>query len=509
MEVRDIPAVTGFRVLRELGRGGSAIVYEAVKADGTACALKIFHQAPDAEARRRILGEWKASMATGRLVRVQDFLELEGRAVLVMDYVAGPSLAELQARLPYVLPEVSVLVAAEILRSLEEIHGRGIIHRDLKPSNVLVNEKGDVLLTDFGLAKWNDASAHTLQGVILGSPEFMAPEQAQGDIVTESADLFAVTGLLYFLVTGTKPFSRPSPLATLAAVIKGEFEPAHRRNPKISPALSRILQKGLAPSPRDRFASAAAFREALEKYLVECGWPEDLTFAGWLQRPAENTMRSLRAMAEALAKKAERCLKAGDRDGAMETLSHLGLIAPDSLLLEELLARVEETRKKRAWWFWLWPAGGAVACVLLALLWWNGSRPEASEEVFGEAAETAAVSATALPVANASPAEFSTAAAPATTPEAEEKISVSASTPPPPAPTSPARASARTENLTLVKFQLPAGVEVEWNGISVPLDRPFRTRVGVHDVVFRKEGFPPLRRQVDVKPGEPTTIRVN
>jgi serine/threonine protein kinase len=225
-----------------------------------------------------MLREWKSqtSLDSG-LVKIRDFLQSNWHSVLVMDYVDGPTLSEFQQQLPYVLPEISVLVVIEVLKTLEKVHERGIIHRDIKPSNIMVSSKCEILLTDFGLAKWNDASSHTNHGSILGSPEFMSPEQAQGEVVNKKSDLFSLASVIYFLTTGTKAFYKSSPLATLASVVKGDFENPSLRNPKISPKLSKLMCKALSVSPQDRFANALEFREALQNYLREIGFPEYLT----------------------------------------------------------------------------------------------------------------------------------------------------------------------------------------------------------------------------------------
>lgn len=491
MENRDLPEVPGFRILGELGRGGSARVFSAEKPDGQRFALKVFHSAgaDQGDFRRRILGEWKAAAAPEEagLVRIHDLLEAAGHTVLVMDYVEGTSLADFQSRLPYVLPEMSALIAVEILKALEGIHGRGIVHRDLKPSNVLVEKTGKILVTDFGLAKWSDASAYTLHGAVLGSPDFMSPEQAQGDVVTPQSDLFSVASLLYFLVTGTRPFSRSSPLATLAAVVKGEFEPAGRRNPKISPALSRILQKGMSPQPRDRFASAGEFRQTLERYLAQVGFPEYLTLSLWCAKPAESTMAALQAIAEKLAASGRSFLDQGDRERATETISHLSLVAPDSMAVQELLDRLEHSGRKRGFVYW-------VAAAALALL-------------LGSSAFNVYRNSN-LPIENMSAGSLEVAPAPTPIlePTSEEKKVV---------PTRKIRSVAKNKTPERrpapqrINFTVPEDVEVEWNGIAVQLDKPFFALPGRHDLLIRKEGFRPISRQIEVSRDEPTVIRVN
>src|SRR6185295_858501 len=137
-------------------------------------------------------------------------------------------------------------------------------------------------------------------GAILGSPDYMSPEQARGDVARVESDLFSVSAILYFLVPGTRPFSRHSPLATLAAVIEAQAEHACRRNPKLSPELAALIHRGLSKKPEDRFPGAAEFRQALEGYLAGVGVSGELTFAQWMARPTEAAMDAMKAITRTL-----------------------------------------------------------------------------------------------------------------------------------------------------------------------------------------------------------------
>lgn len=170
--------VPGYQLVRELGRGATARVFEAIKhSDAQTVALKIFHPvfAADKDFSRRISSEIRA---TTRLQHhnIAGIIEVVAQAdppAVALEFVRGSSLFDFQARLPYVLPELSVLIVIDILKALEHAHEQGIIHRDLKPSNIIVSEQGRVVVTDFGLAKMADATSNTLSGAILGSPDYM------------------------------------------------------------------------------------------------------------------------------------------------------------------------------------------------------------------------------------------------------------------------------------------------------------------------------------------------
>jgi serine/threonine protein kinase len=508
---QHLPPIPGFRLVRELGKGGSATVYLAENAKSERVALKVFHSSLEGneETKRRMLREWKAQTSSDSgLVQIRDFLQSASHSVLVMDFVDGQTLLEFQRQLPYILPEISVLVILEVLKTLERVHEKGIIHRDIKPSNIMISRVGEVFLTDFGLAKWSDASSHTHHGSILGSPEFMSPEQAQGEVVDQKSDLYSLASVLYFLTTGTKAFHKGSPLATLAAVVKGDFEPPTLRNPKISPKLSRILTKALSVSTNERFASAKEFRETLEKYLEEIGFPTYLTLSSWIENPSQQTMSALHLLAETLTKNARASLAKSNFNETTLWISHLTLVAPDSLAAQEILENLSEARR---------PKRKFAALILVLLCGVFGG-------IFVYHRQTSVAPLTPPLVATPPLTSTTTAASVSASSTVENKIVSTAVSPPPSTNSSTANrvetattvASAPTRPRVekkvepqLINFSLPENVEVEWNGISIPLNRPFYAKPGIHQVTFRKEGFQPIIRQIEVKPNEPTTIQVN
>lgn len=493
---KDKWEIPGFKILHELGRGGSAVVFLAEKPDSSKVALKIFHSplSSQADSKRRILSELNAasSSKSANIIRVHDLLEVNGHPVLVMDYVEGSALSDFQSRLPYVLPEISVLIIIEILKTLEDVHSRGIIHRDMKPSNILVDSNGKIYVTDFGLAKWTDASTHTHHGMILGSPDFMSPEQAQGDIVTESSDLFSLTSILYFLVTGTRPFSRPSPLAVLAAVIKGDFEPAHRRNPKISPALSRIIQKGLSRNPKDRFASAEEFRETLESYFLDLGLNENtFCFSRWIKDSSGETMQALRLLSESLAKHGRRAIDKKSWDRATEIVSHLSLVAPDSQALKQLVDELDSSRHRNGWIYW----SAGIACSLILFAGGLHLLSSFNKKQINETVKT--ISSAPITSNNQAPESLNRSPAIIAPPIVAE-VNIPPQKPKP-----------RKIKEQWVRFEIPADVEVEWNGKNIDSTKPLKAKPGVYSVVLRKKGFQAIQREVEVKASEITEIKVN
>lgn len=480
------PRVEGFRLGRSLGRGATAQVYEAARlSDGSRVALKILHPelSQNADSLRRFEREIRAvtKLEHPGIVRIHQSLlspQDSEPAVLVLELVDGVSLEEFQTRLPYLVPELSVLIIREVLAALECAHERGVIHRDLKPSNILVSQDGQIKVTDFGLAKMSGASTATLTGTVLGSPDFMSPEQARGDVLTSSSDQFSVASILYFLITGTKPFAKENLLATLSAVMRNECEPVRSRNPKVSPALARILHRALSTQPRERYDNVREFRLALEGYLTRVGLG-DLSLRDWVtDRTSSTTLAALKAMAEALVVQCQAELRSGQIDQAVDDLAHLEIVAPSSEALRDLLAELDRKTRRR---------GGAVLKrlpMLLTLL--LGAGAGAGVIVWLQTAPQVATP----PVASA-PAALAPAIASA----------------PEPVP-APVLAQKPLPSSNWVEFSVPRDTQVEWDGRVIDAAKRFRAKLGKHRLQMRKPGFPPISQEIIVDSEEPTVIRV-
>ncbi len=281
------------------------------------------------------------------IARVTDLIEHTDPPALVMEYVNGENLESFQTRLPYILPEAAILIVIEILKALEYAHAQKLIHRDLKPENVLISHEGLVKVVDFGLAKLENASMITQTNMIVGTIDYMSPEQVRGDTVTERSDLFSVAAILYFLTTGTRPFSRASSLSTLKAIQDENAEGAHKRNPKISSAFIRIIQKGLQKDPKSRYQSATEFRNALETYLASLGLTEDhFSLKTWILAPTPSTLEALRNSVERLTQNCEIFLKHNKLDAFLEDISHLSLKAPESPAIFRLRSQYKSKQRR-------------------------------------------------------------------------------------------------------------------------------------------------------------------
>ncbi len=272
----EVGAVLGRYTLdAELGAGGMATVYRA--RDGELrrdVALKVLfpHLAKKDEVVRRFAREARAAagLEHAHILRVYDVGggEVPGGdpPYIVMELVRGESLRELADRAAPLPAEVVASIGAVLCDALAVAHGAGVIHRDVKPANVLIGPGGRLLLADFGVARIeDDDSLVTRTGALLGTPSFMSPEQAQGDVVDARSDLYAVGATLYQLATGSLPYSGPT-ARVVAALAVGQLVPPLRRAPAIGPDLARAIEALMATDadrrPATAIAAAAGLRAA-------------------------------------------------------------------------------------------------------------------------------------------------------------------------------------------------------------------------------------------------------
>jgi WD40 repeat protein len=266
-------SVPGYEILGELGRGGMGVVYKARQvALNRLVALKMVlgavHTGPHERARFRGEAEAAAHLQHPNVVQVYEVGEQDGRPYLAMEYVAGGSLAQRAAEGP-LDPRWAAGLVETLARAMHAAHQRGILHRDLKPANVLLAADGTPKITDFGLAKqMEEETRHSHSGVILGTPAYMAPEQATGDSRQIGAwtDVYALGAILYELLTGRPPFKAPTPLATLQQVVAEEPATPSALRPRLPTDLETICLKCLYKEPSRRYPSALELAEDLHHF---------------------------------------------------------------------------------------------------------------------------------------------------------------------------------------------------------------------------------------------------
>jgi tRNA A-37 threonylcarbamoyl transferase component Bud32 len=267
-----LPGVPGYTLLEELGRGGMGVVYKARQSRlNRLVALKMIQagRAGAADvARFRTEAEAIARLQHPHVVQIHEVGEVEGRPFFSLEYVCGGSLANRLDGTP--LPGLEAARLVETLaRAIETAHQAGIIHRDLKPANVLLSADGQPKITDFGVAKkLDDAAGPTASGVIVGTPSYMAPEQAGGKIreIGPATDVYALGAILYELLTGRPPFKAATPLDTVLQVVNDEPVAPRQLQPKTPRDLETICLKCLHKEPAGRYRTAAALAEDLRRF---------------------------------------------------------------------------------------------------------------------------------------------------------------------------------------------------------------------------------------------------
>jgi hypothetical protein len=256
-----------YELSSEVGAGGMGVVWRGhdklLRRD---VAIKEVHLPAEiaggdhAVMQARVLREARAAarLSHPAAVTVYDVVRQEGRAYIVMELIHAATLADLVERDGPLPPERVAALGLDILGALEQAHAEGIVHRDVKPQNVMVGPGGPKL-ADFGIASLKGDPKLTATGMLLGSPSFMAPEQAQGDDSGPPADLWALGATLYYAVEGEPPFARGQAIATLAAVVYDEPRSPQRAGP-LAGVLMRLMSKAASDRP-----SGAELREALER----------------------------------------------------------------------------------------------------------------------------------------------------------------------------------------------------------------------------------------------------
>jgi len=284
-----------YQIVEQIASGGMAEIFKA-RMDGLGGFQRLY-------AIKRILPEFAENkdyiemlveeakiaglLSHANIVQIVDLGQVDGSYYIAMEYVDGPNLAmllerlkERKSKLP--LPH-AIFICLEILKALEYAHNRqimrggrpvplDIIHRDICPANILLGLRGEVKLTDFGIAKASVRSINTVTGVVKGRFDYLSPEQARGEDPTQLCDIFCVGILMYQMLTGRHPFHQAEEVKTLDAIKRASFVPPVAFNPEVPPAIDRLLAQTLTASTSERFASATAMKESLDRFFHEAGY---------------------------------------------------------------------------------------------------------------------------------------------------------------------------------------------------------------------------------------------
>jgi eukaryotic-like serine/threonine-protein kinase len=350
-----------YRVLSRLGSGGMADVYLAHdELLGREVAVKVLHHhfAEDQEFVERFKRE--ASSAAGlshpNIVGIFDRGEWNGTYYIAMEYIAGRSLKQIVRETGPFDPVFAIDIVIQILRAARFAHRRGVIHRDLKPHNVILDEDGRARVTDFGIARAG-ASDMTLTGSIMGTAQYLSPEQAQGYTVSAASDIYSVGVILYELLTGVVPFEGETAVAIAFKQVSAAPRPPSELNPALPASLDALVLRALAKDPIERYADDDELIAALEAergQLPEGGAPYDGHAAAFqAQDPPTGVM-----------------------------------LAPPLVYGEERPPEEEEQGRRR-WLWWVLGTAAALAAVLAAVLLLGGKGKVTVPDVTGQNEQTA------------------------------------------------------------------------------------------------------------------------
>jgi serine/threonine-protein kinase len=265
-----------YEVRGTLGRGGMASVYRAHDPDiGRDVAIKFLHASlcEEGDCRDRFLREARAAggLSHPNIVVVHDVGQIEGRPYMAMELIDGDSLAQVLGEGKPLPVRDTVVMGIQLARALDYAHSRGIVHRDIKPGNIMrVKGTQTIKVTDFGIAHIDSGTGEqrTRSGEVLGTPQYMSPEQTVGDKIDGRSDLFSAGVVLYQMLTGQRPFQGESMVAIALKIAKEQPAPMDKLRPELPTALRRVVERCLAKAPAQRFQSGKEMADELIKVLA-------------------------------------------------------------------------------------------------------------------------------------------------------------------------------------------------------------------------------------------------
>ncbi len=270
-----IRQVGRYQVQSRLGRGGMATVYLAHDPSiGRDVAIKFLHASlcEDDEYRMRFLREARAAggLSHPNIVVVHDVGEIDNRPYMAMELITGATLSDTLQKSRVLPIRDAVVMGLQLARALEYAHARGIVHRDIKPGNIMVLADGQTIkVADFGIAHMDDGSGeqNTVVGAVMGTPQYMSPEQTRGDKVDGRSDLFSAGIVMYQMLAGERPFRGESLVAVATKIANEEPPPLNQKRPDVPATLRRVVDRCLAKQPSQRYQTGQELADALLKVL--------------------------------------------------------------------------------------------------------------------------------------------------------------------------------------------------------------------------------------------------
>ncbi len=260
-----------YKIVEKIGSGGMAEVY---KAEDTilnrTVAIKVLHSQlatqKDFIERLRREAQAAANLNHPNIVNIHDWGSEDDTYFIVMEYIEGKTLKEIiEAEAPFP-PERAISIATKVCSALDFAHRRDIIHRDVKPQNIMITTEGEIKVTDFGIARAGAATPMTQTGSIMGTAQYISPEQAQGRIIQQTSDIYSLGIVLYEMFTGKVPFSGENPIAIAFKQVHEKPIPPRKIRPSIPDSLERITLRALAKNPNDRYQTGEQMRADLLRF---------------------------------------------------------------------------------------------------------------------------------------------------------------------------------------------------------------------------------------------------
>jgi len=301
MSYFDVPEagtqLDSYRIDAPIAKSGMATIFRATDTrDGRTVALKIPH--PDMEADPILSDRFKREAAIGERLNHPNVMRVftddhRSRVYMVMEWCPGRLLREIldEGRIPQ---DRAIRIAIEVLKALEYIHANGVVHRDLKPENIMVDDNDHIKLIDFGIA--GDSASRRLTYAnftsMLGTPNYIAPEQVKGKRGDGRTDIYSMGVILYEMLTGKLPFTGPTPMAAMNDRLLNHPLPPRVADPAVSPQLQEILYRALERDPKNRYATAQEFIHDLE-HPEQVGIEERPELLHWQKRKSQLSRKIL------------------------------------------------------------------------------------------------------------------------------------------------------------------------------------------------------------------------
>ena len=273
----SVSQIGKYRILDRVGEGAMGVVYKAIDPVlNRPVAIKVMSEgmAQDNSLRERFLREAQAagSLQHPNVVTIYDFGETDGHLFIAMEFIEGTDLEQLLVRGQAIPLEAKLDIIVDVLNGLSYAHRRGLVHRDIKPANIRIDAEGHARIMDFGVVHLSTSNL-TGTGVMMGTPNYMAPENITGDEVTPASDLFSVGAVMYELLTNAKPFAADTLHRVLFRIVSDPPPNLLDADPTLPPALDRVLKKALAKDPGERYANATEMANDISAIRASLGAP--------------------------------------------------------------------------------------------------------------------------------------------------------------------------------------------------------------------------------------------